>query len=72
MEQDSEMIAEMIKCYEIIESREMLNAISVASFPHMKKADRAKLDRQLNKRQSNEAPRRLTMADLAKAMGAKT
>lgn len=63
-------MAEYVKVMEVLDARETLNAITVSSFPTMKKEDRSKVMRGLHKNANmGQVARKMTGSDLAKFLG---
>lgn len=70
MDKDCFEIADMVKIMEMIEAREMQNNILVASFPQMKKNEREKVSRKLEKQATQSVEKRaIQLSDLAGILG---
>lgn len=66
LELDSQTAAEMMSALDVLEAREMMDAITVSTFPHMKVETQKKIEARLQRRLEPEAERRpVTLADLA-------
>lgn len=63
------MFTEYARAIDVIEAQEKLHALSVAGFPHLKKAAREKLHKETHKRANpdryEEPIRRVTLAEVA-------
>jgi hypothetical protein len=71
MARDCHEISDLIKIMEMIEAREIQNHILVASFPQMKKNEREKVSRQLERKATQSVEKRpIQLSDLAKLIGA--
>lgn len=69
MDQDTETVADMVRVLEVLEAREMLSAITVSSFTSMKKEERSKIMRALNKQSNVAEPQKITNKKLAEILG---
>ena len=70
MNRDCHEIADLIKIMEMIEAREIQNNILVASFPQMKKNEREKVSRRLEKQATQSVEKRaIQLSDLASILG---
>lgn len=70
MARDCHEISDLIKIMEMIEAREIQNNILVASFPQMKKNEREKVSRKLEKQATQSIEKRaIQLSDLAKLIG---
>lgn len=68
-ELDSQTAAEMLSVLDVLEAREMHDAITVSTFPHMKEENQKKIQARLERKMEPEAERRpVTLADLAKIL----
>ena len=70
MNKDCHDVSELVKILEMIEAREIQNQILVASFPQMKKNEREKVSRQLERTATQSVEKRpVQLKDLAKIIG---
>jgi hypothetical protein len=67
MGRDCSEISDLVKIMEMIEARELQNKILVASFPSMKKNEREKVSRKLERQAVQTLEKRpIQLSDLAK------
>lgn len=70
MARDCHEISDLIKILEMIEARELQNEILIASFPSMKKNEREKVSRKLERQATQSVEKRpIQLSDLAKILG---
>lgn len=70
LNKDCSEVSDMVKVLEMIEARETQNKILVASFPQMKKNEREKISRQLERQATQSVEKRaIQLSDLAKLIG---